>query len=206
DPTPGLTRAEVAERIRPGRVNIVPDAPSRTFGQILRANVFTRFNFLMTTLAVIVVALGSPRDALFFGVVIANTLIGTIQETRAKRSLDRLAVLSAPRAHVIRDGEEVELGVHQIVLDDVLELIPGNQIPADATTLMASNLEIDESLLTGEADPVVKQPGDEVMSGSFVVAGRGRAQVTKVGADAYAAKLAEEARRFTLVSSDLRAA
>src|SRR5262249_47112868 len=109
-------------------------------------------------------------------------------------------------AHVIRDGEEVELGVHQIVLDDVLELIPGNQIPADATTLMASNLEIDESLLTGEADPVVKQPGDEVMSGSFVVAGRGRAQVTKVGADAYAVKLAEEARRFTLVSSDLRAA
>ncbi|HKA03078.1 MAG TPA: cation-translocating P-type ATPase, partial [Acidimicrobiales bacterium] len=204
DPERGLSAAEVDERIRSGRANAVPEAPSRTFGQILRANVFTRFNFLMTTLAVFIVALGSPRDALFFGVVISNTLIGTIQELRAKQSLDRLAVLSAPRAHVIRDGAEVEIAVNEIVLDDVLDLKPGNQVPADGTMLAVSNLEVDESLLTGEADPVVKEPGDDLMSGSFIVAGNGRAQVTKVGADSYAARLAEEARRFTLVSSELR--
>ena len=204
DPTRGLSQAEVEERIRTGRVNIVPDAPSRTFGQILRANVFTRFNFLMTTLAVIIVALGSPRDALFFGVVISNTLIGTIQEMRAKQSLDRLAVLSAPKARVVRDGTDEEIGIHEIVLDDVLDLRPGNQVPADGTVLTVSNLEVDESLLTGEADPVVKEPGADLLSGSFIVAGNGRAQVTKVGADAYAAQLAEEARRFTLVSSELR--
>ncbi len=106
----------------------------------------------------------------------------------------------------MRDGQEVEIGVHEIVLDDVLDLKPGNQVPADAVAATVANLEVDESLLTGEADPVVKQPGDEILSGSFVVAGGGRAQVTKVGADAYAAKLADEARRFTLVSSELRRA
>jgi cation-transporting ATPase E len=204
DPERGLSTADVDERVRSGRVNITPEAPSRTFGQILRANVFTRFNFLMTTLAVIIVALGSPRDALFFGVVISNTLIGTIQEMRAKQSLDRLAVLSAPKAHVVRDGDDVEIAVHEIVLDDVLDLKPGNQVPADGTMLVVSNLEVDESLLTGEADPVEKEAGDDLLSGSFIVAGSGRAQVTKVGAEAYAAQLAEEARRFTLVSSELR--
>jgi cation-transporting P-type ATPase E len=204
DPGRGLSAAEVEERVRSGHVNITPEAPSRTFTQILRANVFTRFNFLMTTLAVIIVALGSPRDALFFGVVISNTLIGTIQELRAKQSLDRLAVLSAPKAHVVRDSEGLEIPVHEIVLDDVLDLKPGNQVPADGTMLVVSNLEVDESLLTGEADPVVKEPGDDLMSGSFIVAGNGRAQVTKVGADSYAAQLAEQARRFTLVSSELR--
>jgi cation-transporting ATPase E len=206
DAATGLSTAEVEDRVRRGLVNAVPEAPSRTISEIARANVFTRFNALMTTLAVVVIIAGSPRDALFFGVVIANTLIGIVQEVRAKRTLDQLAVLSAPRAHIVRDGRDQELLVHEIVLDDVLDLRPGQQISADATVLAADNLEIDESLLTGEADPVVKEPGDDVMSGSFVVAGSGRAQVTKVGADAYAARLAEEARRFTLVSSELRVA
>ncbi len=204
DPDRGLSAADVAERVRAGQVNQLPDSPSRTFTQILRGNVFTRFNALMTTLAAIVVLAGSPKDALFFFVVISNTLIGTIQELRAKQSLDRLAVLSAPRAKVVRDGEDADLAIADIVLDDVLDLRPGNQVPADGVMLVAANLEVDESLLTGEADPVLKQPGDDLLSGSFIVAGGGRAQVTKVGADAYAAKLAEEARRFTLVSSSLR--
>ncbi len=206
DPDAGLSGAEVDERVGSGLVNQLPDAPSRTFTQILRANVFTRFNALMTTLAAIIVLVGSPKDALFFGVVISNTLIGTIQELRAKQSLDRLAVLSAPRAHVVRDGADVEIAITEIVLDDVLDLKPGNQVPADGVALTAGSLEVDESLLTGEADPVLKEPGDEILSGSFIVAGSGRAQVTRVGADAYAAKLAEEARRFTLVSSELRRA
>jgi cation-transporting ATPase E len=204
DPARGLSAADVDERIRAGLANQLPDAPSRTFPQILRANVFTRFNALMTTLAAVVVLAGSPKDALFFFVVISNTLIGTIQELRAKQSLDRLAVLSAPRARVVRDGRDMDLAIADIVLDDVLDLRPGNQVPADGVMLATNNLEVDESLLTGEADPVVKQPGDDLLSGSFIVAGGGRAQVTKVGADAYAAKLAEEARRFTLVSSSLR--
>src|SRR5215216_694355 len=158
DPDVGLDATAVRDRVNRGLVNEVPEAPSRTYSEILRANVLTRFNALMTTLAVVVVLAGSPKDALFFGVVISNTLIGVIQEIRSKRSLDRLAVLSAPRAHVVRDGADVELSLGEIVLDDVLNLRPGNQIPADGVTLAANNLEVDESLLTGEADPVVKEP------------------------------------------------
>lgn len=204
--TTGLTAAEVAERVARGQVNRVPPAPSRTIGEILRANVLTRFNALIGLLVTIVLAAGAPQDALFGGVIVANSVIGIIQEIRAKRTLDRLAVLSAPVAHVVRDGEVTKMPVDHIVLDDVIDLRPGQQVVADGELLVADALEVDESLLTGEADPETKQPGDELLSGSFVVTGSGRARVTKVGADAYAAKLAEEARRFTLANSELRAA
>ena len=200
----GLTAAEVEDRVRRGLVNEVPPAPSRTVTEILRANVLTRFNALIGLLVVIVLASGSPQDALFGGVIIANSVIGIIQEVRAKRTLDQLAVLSAPAAHVVRDGKVVEMSVDHIVLDDVIELQPGGQVVADAEVIESDALEIDESLLTGEADPEVKSPGSELFSGSFVVTGSGRARVTKVGADAYAAKLAEEARRFSLANSELR--
>jgi cation-transporting P-type ATPase E len=205
-PTLGLTAAEVSDRVTRGLVNAVPEVPSRTVKQIIRGNVLTRFNALMGSLFAIVVACGAWRDGLFGGVIIANTAVGIIQELRAKRTLDRLAVLNAPRAQAVRDGEVHELAVGELVLDDVLEIAPGQQVVADSVVLTAEHLEIDESLLTGEADPVVKQPGDQLMSGSFVVAGQGRAQVDKVGAEAYAVRLAEEARRFTLVSSELRKA
>jgi cation-transporting ATPase E len=137
-------------------------------------------------------------------VIVANSVIGVVQELRAKRVLDQLSVVNAPRAHVVRDGQVREVQVHELVLDDVVELRAGAQVVADGTVLVDENLEIDESLLTGEADPVVKQQGDEVLSGSAVVAGTGRVRITKVGAENYAAKLAEEARRFTLVNSPLR--
>ncbi len=202
--TQGLRASEVADRVARGQTNAVPPAPSRTITEILRANVLTRFNGLMLTLVAIVVAAGAFRDALFGGVIVANSLIGIIQELRAKRLLDRLAVLSEPVAHTVRDGVVHDLGVDELVLDDVLELRPGGQIAADAVLLVGDGLEIDESLLTGEADPEPKVPGDELFSGSFVVSGSGRARVSKVGADAYAAKLAEEARRFTLANSELR--
>jgi cation-transporting ATPase E len=200
----GLTAAEVEDRVRRGLVNEVPPAPSRTVSDIIRANVLTRFNLLMGILLAIVLACGAWKDALFGFVVVANALIGIVQELRAKRTLDRLAVLSAPKALVVRDGEVHELGVHEIVLDDVIELRPGRQVVADGEVLRGDSLEIDESLLTGESDPVVKNPGDELMSGSFVVAGSGRARVSQVGADAYAARLAGEAKKFTLSRSELR--
>ena len=204
DAATGLTAAEVRQRIEAGQVNHVPAAPSRTVGQILRANILTRFNLLMCALLAVVLACRAWKDALFGGVIVANAAVGIVQELRAKRTLDKLAVLSAPKAVVVRDGETSDIAINDIVLDDIVDLRSGLQVVADAIVVTSDGLEVDESLLTGESDPVVKDVGDELMSGSFVVAGSGRARVDKVGADAYAAKLAEEARRFTLSSSELR--
>ncbi|MEI7546492.1 MAG: cation-translocating P-type ATPase, partial [Actinomycetota bacterium] len=204
DPRTGLTSAEVAERVARGLTNAVPAAPTRTVGQIIRGNVVTPINFVVGALAAMVIAAGSPKDALFGGVIIANSVIGVVQELRAKSVLDRLSVVSAPKAQAVRDGVVHELRVHELVLDDVVELRAGAQVVADGVVLISENLEIDESLLTGEADPVVKAGDADVLSGSAVVAGTGRMVVTKVGAENYAAKLAEEARRFTLVNSPLR--
>ncbi|HNJ97848.1 MAG TPA: cation-translocating P-type ATPase, partial [Ilumatobacteraceae bacterium] len=204
DPQQGLSAAEVADRVARGLSNAVPEAPTRTVGQIIRGNVLTPINLVVGILAALVLAAGSPKDALFGGVIIANSVIGIVQELRAKSVLDQLSVVSAPKALAVRDGVVHELKVHELVLDDVVELRTGAQVVADGAVLVSENLEIDESLLTGEADAVVKQAGAEVLSGSAVVAGTGRMVVTKVGADNYAAKLAEEARRFTLVNSPLR--
>ncbi|MFB3737728.1 MAG: HAD-IC family P-type ATPase [Candidatus Velamenicoccus archaeovorus] len=205
DASRGLTEAEVRDRVARGLVNDVPAAPSRTVGQILRANVLTRFNALLGTLFVVIVIVGPYQDALFGLVLVANALIGILQELRAKRTLDRLAVLTAPRARVVRDGTVRELAVRDVVLDDVLELRPGDQVVVDGKVLDGASLEVDESLLSGESEPVLKHPDDEVLSGSFVASGGGRYRAVRVGRDAYAARLAEEARRFTLTGSELRA-
>lgn len=200
----GLTTAEVDERIADGRVNDVPDAPVRTFPQIVRANVLTPVNGIIGALFVLILIAGFPADALFAGVVVSNSVIGIGQEIQARRTLNALAVLSAPRARVRRDDTAAEIGVSGVVADDLLELQPGDQIVVDGLVASAHGLEVDESLLTGEADPVEKTPGDEVLSGSFVSAGSGSYQATRVGADSYAAKLADEARRFELAGSELR--
>ncbi len=200
----GLTEAEVAERVARGLKNDVPTAPSRSVAEIVRANVFTRFNALLGAMLVVILIVGPIQDALFGGVLVANTLIGIVQELRAKRTLDRLAVLTAPRARTVREDVVCELPVSDVVLDDVLELRPGDQVVVDGEVVVAQGLEIDESLLSGESEPVEKRPGDEVLSGSFVAAGGGRYRATRVGAEAYAARLAEEARRFTLTRSELR--
>jgi cation-transporting ATPase E len=202
----GLSAAEVAERVARGEVNDVPAAPTRTVEEIVRANVVTRFNALLGAMLLVILVVGPIQDALFGGVLVANALIGIVQELRAKRTLDRLTVLTAPRARAIRDGEERSLEVGEVVLDDVLALEPGDQVVVDGEVIDASGLEVDESLLTGEADPVLKGPGDPVLSGSFVAAGSGSFRATRVGRDAYAVRLAEEARRFTLVGSELREA
>ncbi|MCE7008642.1 HAD-IC family P-type ATPase [Kibdelosporangium philippinense] len=200
----GLTSAEVAERVAAGKTNDVPARASRTVGQIVRANVLTRINAIYGVLFAIIMSTGYFLDGMFGLLIIFNSGIGMIQELRAKRTLEKLAIVGQARPTVRRDGATVELAPSEIVLDDVIELGPGDKIVVDGVVLAADSLEIDESLLTGESDPVVKHPGDQVLSGSFVVAGGGAYRATKVGRDAYAAKLAEEASKFTLVKSELR--
>src|SRR6266511_2816096 len=177
----GLTSAEVAERVATGRANDVPSAPTRTITQIVRANLLTRFNALLGAMLVVILVVGQLRDALFGLVLIANTLMGIVQELRAKRTLDRLSVLTAPKARVLREDTEREVAVAQVVLDDVLEVGPGDQVVVDGEVLESSGLEVDESLVTGESDAASKSPGDEVLSGSFVAAGSGRYRATRVG-------------------------
>ena len=200
----GLTAAEVAEREARGEVNVVPKTHIRTVRQIVRANVFTRFNALLGGMLAVILAVGPARDALFGFVLVANAAVGIWQELRAKRTLDRLRVLTEPKARVVRDGRVLEIATDRVVLDDVLELRSGGQVVVDGTVLDADGLELDESLLTGEADAVVKAPGDRALSGSFVAAGSGHMVATAIGVDAYAVTLALEARRFTLVRSELR--
>jgi cation-transporting ATPase E len=201
----GLSAAEVADRVARGLVNDVPSAPTRTVGQIVRSNVLTRFNLLLGSLLAVILVVGPLQDALFGLVIVANTVVGIVQELRAKRTLDRLEVVNAPRARVVRDGRVAELAVGQVVLDDVLEAAAGDQVVVDGEVLEAAGLEVDESLLTGESEPVTRVPGDRLLSGSFVAAGSGRYRATKVGREAYAVQLTEEARRFTLARSELRA-
>ncbi|OEJ33127.1 cation-translocating P-type ATPase [Streptomyces subrutilus] len=200
----GLTTAEVAERVARGDVNDVPVRSSRSTVDIVRANVFTRFNAIIGVLWVVMLVVAPIQDSLFGFVIIANTGIGIIQELRAKKTLDSLAVIGEAKPSVRRDGRTAEISTSDIVLGDVIELGPGDKVVVDGAVGEADGLEIDESLLTGEADPVLKKPGDQVMSGSFVVAGGGAFTATKVGREAYAAQLAEEASRFTLVHSELR--
>ncbi|HEX9176543.1 MAG TPA: cation-translocating P-type ATPase [Mycobacterium sp.] len=200
----GLTDAEVAQRVAEGKTNDVPTRAARTVSEIVRANVFTRINAILGVLFVIVLATGSLINGLFGLLIIANSGIGIIQEIRAKQTLDKLAIVGQAKPLVRREGGTRELLPSEVVLDDVIELGPGDQIVVDGTVVEDVNLEVDESLLTGEADSIAKDIGDPAMSGSFVVAGSGAYRATRVGHEAYAAKLAEEASKFTLVKSELR--
>ncbi|HEY3735866.1 MAG TPA: HAD-IC family P-type ATPase [Jatrophihabitans sp.] len=199
----GLTAAEVAQRVADGRTNTVDANTGRSVGEIVRNNVLTPFNALLATLWAFTLASGRWQNAAFGGVIVANSAIGIFQELRAKRTLDRLAVLNAPHARAIRDGVESEIAVGEIVADDLLVLRSGDQVPADGIVRASSGLECDESLLTGESEPIDKNPEDEVRSGAIVVAGSGTFQATKVGAEAYAAQLAAEAKRFQITHSEL---
>ncbi|MFE6899615.1 HAD-IC family P-type ATPase [Streptomyces sp. NPDC057717] len=200
----GLTTGEVAERVARGEVNDIPVRSSRSTTEIIRANVFTRFNAIIGVLWLVMLFVAPFQDSLFGYVILANTGIGIIQELRAKKTLDSLAVIGEAKPTVRREGRATEISTSAIVLGDLIEIGPGDKIVVDGVCAEADGLEIDESLLTGEADPVVKHHGDQVMSGSFVVAGGGAFTATKVGREAYAAQLAEEASRFTLVHSELR--
>ncbi|MCW2563541.1 MAG: P-type ATPase, translocating [Mycobacterium sp.] len=200
----GLTDAEVAKRVAEGKTNDVPTRAARSVSDIVRGNVFTRINAILGVLLVIVLSTGSVINGLFGLLIIANSGIGIIQELRAKQTLDRLAIVGQAKPLVRRQSGITALLPSEVVLDDIIEIGPGDQIVVDGEVLEENNLEVDESLLTGEADPMAKDAGDTVMSGSFVVAGSGAYRATKVGREAYAAKLSEEASKFTLVKSELR--
>lgn len=198
--THGLTSAQVAG----AKANHVPRRSSRSLSAILRSNVFTLFNLVIGVLWVLILIFGEWQDGLFGLVIVANALIGIIQELRAKRTLDKLAVINEAPVRVRRDGEEREVDPRDVVLGDLILLGPGERLLVDGEVVHSDGLEVDESLLTGEADPMHKQPGDRVLSGSFTVAGSGAFVSTRVGTDAYAVKLAEEASKFHLAHSELR--
>ncbi|TFV56196.1 HAD family hydrolase [Mycobacterium sp. PS03-16] len=200
----GLSDDEVARRVAEGKTNDVPSRAARTTREIIRANVFTRINAILGVLLIIVLSTGSVINGAFGLLIIANSAIGIIQELRAKQTLDRLAIVGQAKPLVRRRSGTRALLPSEVVLDDVIELGPGDQIVVDGEIVEETNLEVDESLLTGEADPIAKDAGDAVMSGSFVVAGSGAYRATRVGRAAYAAQLAEEASKFTLVKSELR--
>jgi cation-transporting ATPase E len=203
-PGGGLTSADVAERVAAGRTNAFKADSSRSAWHIVRANVFTIFNGIVFACFFVLFLVGRWQDALFGFAAFANAIIGCVQEFRAKAALDHLALLNAPSARVIREGAEEELPPGDVVIDDLLLLRAGDQVPADAEVIDGRGLQIDESMLTGESDAVDKHSGDEALSGSVVVAGEGTAEVTRVGADSYANRFAGEAKRFSLVASELR--
>ncbi|WP_334147204.1 HAD-IC family P-type ATPase [Microbacterium sp.] len=200
----GLTAARVAELTAVGKTNAFAGDSSRSAWNIVRANVFTLFNGIVGACFLVLLLLGRWQDALFGLAAFGNAIIGCWQEFRAKASLDRLALLNAPRARVRRDGQESEIAPAEVVEGDILVLRAGDQVTADAVVLEHRSLQIDESMLTGESDAVDKRDGDEALSGSIVVAGEGVARTIRVGADSYANKFAAEAKRFSLVASELR--
>lgn len=200
----GLTDADVNEREASGQRNLTPPRGGRTVADIVRANVFTRINALLGVLFVIVVSTGSWINAAFGLLIVVNSAVGIVQEVRAKRTLDALAVVGEAKPIVRRATATGPLPADRIVRDDIIEIGPGDQIVVDGEIVEASALEVDESLLTGESDPEPKELGDGVMSGSFVVSGTGAYRATKVGGEAYAARLAAEASKFSVTNSALQ--
>ena len=200
----GLTHTEVEQRIASGEINDAPDANSRGLASIIRENTLTWFNFLIGAMWIVMLVVAPWQDSLFGIVIVANTLIGTIQEYRAARVLEKLAVIGEAKPIVRRDGSNLRIGAQEIVLGDLIVLGTGDQLVVDGEIEKSQGLEIDESLLTGEADPDDKHVGDSVMSGSFVVAGTGYMRATKIGRDSFAAGLTEAAKQFQTTNSELR--
>ncbi len=202
----GLSDEQVQERVSAGLVNQVSDPPGRSALHILRANALTPVNAIMLALFVLVLISGHWKDGLFVGVVLSNTIVGVAQEVQARRELAKLQVLTEPQAVVVRNGNEVTIESDQVVQDDVIILAPGGEVPVDGVIIAATGLQVDESMLTGESMPVKKAVDDEVLSGSFIVAGSGRFTATAVGDKSYAATLATEAKTFNAAESHLRQA
>lgn len=201
----GLTAEEVRERVARGDVNRVDTGTSRSLGEIVRSNTLTRVNAIYLVLFLVVLSTGHLLDGLFGLLIVVNSAAGMVQEVRAKRTLDRLALLNRSPVTVQRAAGVVALDPAELVVDDLVRLAAGDQVPVDGELVGTSGLEVDESLLTGESEPVLPAPGDRLLSGSVVVAGAGLLRASRVGADAYAARLSREASAFKKPSSDLRA-
>ena len=199
----GLTDEQVNARIAEGKVNADENPNTRTYKQIVRENTLTFFNFLNLVLLVLVLLVGSYKNAFFVCIIIINTLIGIAQEIRAKKTIDKLAILTARKSVVIREGQKWTVPTEELVLDDVVCLKTGDQVPADARILEGS-LEVNESLLTGESDNLPKNEGDELFSGSFVTSGEACCQIIHVGKDNYAAQITSEAQEFKRHNSELK--
>jgi cation-transporting P-type ATPase E len=201
----GLTQEEAERRLRE-RGPQPAEATSRSYRSIVIGNTFTIFNLILAVFGAATIAFGNPKDALFLGILVANTTIGTFQEVRAKRALDKLAALVAPAATVVRDGSPREVPIGDVVVGDLVRIDSGDQVVADGTVVRAEGLALDESNLTGESEAVVRQAGDEVLSGSFAVEGEADFEASAVGADSRAAKLAATARAFRHPRSPLEKA
>ena len=194
DPAEGLSPQETKLRQSNGLSNIMPPSNTKSEGQIIKENVLTFFNLIFLVLALCLCLVGSFKNLMFLLVAVANTVVGSFQEIRAKRAVDKLTLVAAGTAKAIRSGQRVSVRTDQLVRDDIVEFAAGDQICADAV-VRDGQLQVNESLLTGEADAILKNPGDTLKSGSFVISGRARVQLTHVGSESYAAKLAAEARR-----------
>ncbi len=195
DPERGLTNEQVKQMRSADKVNTAVKPPSKSVGKIIATNVFTYFNFVFASIAVILCIVGAWRSITFLPVIIFNTLIGIFQEIRAKMTLDRLIMLNAPTANVIRDNKEQKIDAESLVLNDIVIFRAGNQIPADAE-IVSGEVAVNEALLTGEADEIHKKAGDNLMSGSFIVSGECRAKLTAVGADSYISQLTMQAKKI----------
>ena len=202
DPKVGLTHEQATERMVKGFYNKNTQPKSKSIQKILKDNIVTLFNIMNIILGVSVFLVGSYRNMLFLGVMIFNTTIGIIQEIRAKKAIDKLAIVSASKAVVLRDGEKHSINTEDIVLDDIVEFSQGNQIPVDSV-LISGECDVNESLLTGEADAIHKRPGDMILSGSFVVSGKCLARTEHVGADNYASKISAEAKYAKKINSEI---
>ena len=199
----GLTNEEVQERIAQGQVNNNENPNTRTYKQIILENTLTFFNFLNLVLLVLVLLVGSYKNSMFVGIIFINTVIGIIQEIRAKKTIDKLAILTEAKTVVLREGKKWKISTEKLVVDDLIFLKAGEQVPADAK-ILEGNLEVNESLLTGEADNLPKNLGDELFSGSFVTAGQACCQVIHVGSENYASRITSEAKEFKRHNSELR--
>ena len=190
----GLTAKQVEQRNLEGCVNAPVEPPSKSVQDIIKTNVFTYFNLVFAVLAVLLIIAGSFRDLTFLPVIISNTVIGIIQEIRSKKVLDKLTMLNAPKSTVVRDKTLRNIASSELVLDDIVVFSAGNQIPADAT-VMDGQIQVNESLITGESDEISKDVGSQLLSGSFVVSGNAYARLTKVGRDSYISKLTLQATK-----------
>lgn len=202
EPKKGLTNEQVKQRIEEKQVNYDTSIPTKSIPQILKENFITLFNILNLILGILVFSVGSYKNMAFLLIVILNTAISTLQEIHSKKIVDKLSVLASSKVVTIRDGKEKQIGVNEIVLDDVLEFKVGSQIPTDCI-LLEGEIEVNESFLTGEPNSITKKVGDKLLSGSYLVSGVAKARVEHIGEENYASQISSGAKYVKKVNSEI---